>query len=91
MDMTEFLLFVGIVVLLVFALDFVVRPLKGSARTWQVPRKVSLVVVPVGAALLFLVVNSLFDLPKFWQSVSIGASAVVLSYALQGFYSRRSR
>ena len=88
--MTDLLLAVGLLVLLVFALDLIYRLITGSTAKIKTPRRVYVLVVPFGAALLFLVVNSAFDLPPFWERFSAGAAAVVMIYATHLWFRRRT-
>lgn len=87
--MTDWLLFLGLLVLLVLALEVVYRSITGSTAKPKVPRWRYLAVVPAGAALLFFFVNSIFDLPRFWEQFSAGAAAVIVLYAAHFWFARR--
>ena len=88
--MTDLLLAIGLLVLLVLALDVIYRLITGSTAKPIAPRRVYLLIVPFGAALLFFVVNSAFDLPPFWERFSAGAAAVVMIYAAHLWFRRRT-
>lgn len=89
--MTDFLLILGLLVLLVIALDFIYRAITGSTVKPKAPRRLYLLTVPAGAALLFFVFNTNFDLPPFWERFSAGAAAVIMLYAAHLWFWRRSR